>query len=279
MKKYQKLLGETLEVQSKSGNEKLMKRFVKQYLTSIGLKPKSDNSGNIICHKGDMRKGRPFIVAHLDTVHQVNKNVKSFFNGQFYYAFDMKTMEQVGVGGDDKVGVWAALAAMTQFDNISSAFFVQEEVGCVGSNAVDLKHFKKANWIVELDRRGNVDFITSSMASDEFLKDMEPLAVKYEFVNTNQSTITDVSTLFRRKVGVSGVNIASGYFFPHSDKEVVRFSDAMIALGLTFEMIKQCGTVKYPHLPPVPKKREQTKVKGFTGGASSSDRSTSAAWG
>ena len=81
MKKYQKLLERTLEVQSKSGDEGRMKKFVKSYLTGIGLKPKSDKHGNIYCHKGDGRKERPFVVAHLDTVHSINNNAETFFNG------------------------------------------------------------------------------------------------------------------------------------------------------------------------------------------------------
>lgn len=265
MEKYQELLGRILEVQSKSKNEKRMKKFVKRYLFDIGLKPFGDKFGNIYCHKGDMRKRRPFIVAHLDTVHQINKNVKSFFNGEFYYAFDMKEMEQYGVGGDDKVGIWAALAAITEFDNISIALFVQEEIGCIGSSNADMDNLKKANWLAQLDRRGSADFITAKMASKEFISDMEPIALKYALLNTNQSTITDVSTLFRKKVGVSAVNIASGYYFPHSPREVINWKDASESVRLLFEMITKFGKKRYQYLPPIPVKKNNTKVKGFTG--------------
>jgi hypothetical protein len=258
MEKYQELLAKTLEVQSKTGHEKRMKKYVRAYLDKLKLKPFTDGIGNIYVHKGDKRKNRPFIVSHMDTVHQVNKHVKTFFNGTFYYAFDMNEMTQYGIGGDDKVGVWAALAALTEFDDISAVFMVQEEGGCVGSNAANIEFFKKANWLVQLDRRGFSDFITASMASDDFIKDMTPLAEAYGMGQTDQVTITDVSTLHRRLVGVSAVNIASGYFYPHSNREVVHLNDALNALELTFAMILQYGEKKYPHLPPKPKKHKPT---------------------
>jgi len=262
MNKYQKLLGETLEVQSKSGNEKRMKKFVKEYLTGIGLKPFGDKFGNIYCHKGDKSKGRPFVVAHLDTVHKVDKNVKTFFNGSFFYAFDMVQMSQRGVGGDDKVGIWAALAAITEFDDISIALFVQEEVGCKGSRNANMDNLKKANWLVQLDRKGSLDFITANMASDDFISDMTPIAESYGMANTTQSTITDVSALYQRSVGVSAVNISSGYYWPHSDAEVVNWEDAYASLSLMYEMIGNHGHKKYPHA--LPKKRKTNKT-GFRG--------------
>jgi len=265
MEKYKKLLERILEIQSKTGQEKRMKKFVRSYIRNeLGLKVTNDQKGNLYCNKGDMRKGRPFILAHLDTVHQVNKNVKSFFNGEFYFAFDMKTMKQYGVGGDDKVGIWGALSALTNFDNISVAFFVEEEVGCVGSNRAPLERFAKANWMAQLDRRDNIDFITASMASKEFLNDMTPIAESFELVQTSQSTTTDVSTLHRRGVGVSGVNIGSGYYFPHSSQEVIVLEDANNALSLLFKMISEKGGVKYPHTLPKPKPIvKQIKHIGF----------------
>jgi hypothetical protein len=262
MDKYIELLERTLEVQSKSGNEKRMKKFVRSYLKELGLEPLHDNKGNIYCHKGDKRKNRPFVVAHLDTVHNINGNVKLFRNEQFFYAFDMKEMSQYGVGGDDKVGVWAALAALTEFDDISAAFFVQEEHGCLGSGEADMKQFKNANWLAQLDRRENEDFIIYQMVSKEFEDDMTPLAEAYGMKVTKQSTITDVAAIYRKNVNVSCVNIASGYYYPHSNKEVVHIGDAKCSLALLFAMVLEYGDKKYVHkyVPYVPAK---TTVKGF----------------
>jgi len=254
---YQKLLRATLEVQSKSEKEKQMKKFIRKYLKDQGLDTEHDNMGNIYCHKGDKRRNRPFVVAHMDTVHELipDRDYMVVETDEFYCAYNRTTMKQVGVGGDDKVGVWAALAALTEFDNISAAFMVKEEIGCLGSNGADLKQFARANWLAQLDRRGASEFIVYRMASKEFIDDMKPLAEMHGMEVKDQSTITDVSTLYRRKVGVSAVNIASGYWYPHTPQEVVNITDAVISLHLLFKMIEGYGENKYPHLPPKPQPR------------------------
>ena len=45
-----------------------------------------------------------------------------------------------GVGGDDKVGVWAALECISKFDNIKAAFFIQKNkvVGSVLHQQISL---------------------------------------------------------------------------------------------------------------------------------------------
>ena len=188
MSEYIDLLERTLEIQSKSKQEKRMKKFIREYLSELGLDTEHDNNGNIYCHKGDKRRNRPFVVCHVDTVHAIDGNYKLFKNDEFFYAFNMQTMRQMGVGGDDKVGVWSALAALTEFDNISAAFFVQEEIGCIGSSNAPIKQFKRANWMAQLDRREASDFIVYNMASQEFIDDMKPLVESHGMeVKTAQS--------------------------------------------------------------------------------------------
>jgi tripeptide aminopeptidase len=261
---YIDLLEKTLAVQSKSGQEKRMKKYIRNYLRELGLDTEHDNMGNIYCHKGDKRRNRPFVVAHMDTVHDINGNYQVFKNDTFFSAFDTLAMKQLGVGGDDKVGIWAALAAITVFDNISVAFFVKEEIGCIGSNGADKKQFDRANWMAQLDRRGATDFIVAKMASQEFIDAMKPMVEEHGMEVKDQSTITDVSTLWRNGVGVSAVNIASGYWYPHTDNEVVNIDDATISLNLLFEMINQYGDTKFEHVYVAPKPKPRPKYQKNT---------------
>ena len=77
---------------------------------------------------------------------------------------------------------------------------------------------------------------------------MKPLVESHGMeIKESQSTITDVSKLFDRGVGVSVVNIASGYWFPHTNTEVVNIVEAESSLDLLFEMIKSYGEKHYPH--------------------------------
>jgi transcription antitermination factor NusG len=262
MEKLTEFLVETLSVQTYSGQEKRMKKFVREHIKSLGLKSEHDNKGNIYCHKGDKRKHRPFVVAHMDTVHKVNPKAATLVRGDLIFAFDDDTGKQYGVGGDDKVGIWAALCALSHFENISVAFFVDEERGCVGSKAADMNQFKKANWIAQLDRREHSDFIVSDMASQKFQDDMGTIIENYGMKLTTQSTITDSYTLVKNGVGVSGCNIASGYYRPHSDSEVVKISQAIRSLTLLFEMIEKFGGNKYDHEIPKP---EPVAIPSYSG--------------
>ncbi len=268
MEDYVMFLKEVLSVQTKSKNEKRMKRFIRSFIRELGLIPEHDNMGNIYCHKGDRRKNRPYVISHMDTVHQVNKNVKTFLEGDVIFAFDPVVGEQYGVGGDDKVGVWSTLCALRDFDNISVAFFVQEEIGCIGSSNAKMSHFKKANWIAQLDRKEAEDFIVYNMASKEFQKDMKYIVEDAGMKITTQSTITDASTLARLRVGVSCVNIASGYYNPHRNTEIVRVSEAINSLYLLYNMIEKFGHKKYEHeVPAPPKPRALPKTKGSLRGS------------
>ena len=255
-------LAEVLSVQTKSKQEKQMKKYIRTYIRSLGLTPSNDNKGNIYCHKGDMRKNRPFVVAHMDTVHDVNKNIKVFNSDGMLFAFDTKDGSQKGIGGDDKVGVWSALSALTDFDDISVAFFVEEEIGRHGSGEANMKMFKKANWIVQLDRKGNDDFIVSNMTSNEFNACSRDIVESRGFKFTEQATITDVSELASRGVGVSCVNVSSGYYNPHTSREFVIIDDAINSLGLLYDMINKFGDLQFKHEIPAPPPRKLFEYKG-----------------
>jgi putative aminopeptidase FrvX len=255
-------LKSVLEIQSKSGKEDRMVKFIKSFIKKLKLKYKTDEKGNIYCHKGDKRSNRPFVVAHMDTVHSINDDVIILEIENKFMAIDTVKGTQYGVGGDDKVGVWAALSCLKKYDNISVAFFVDEERGCVGSSNCDMEQFNKANWIAQLDRRENEDFIVYKMASEKFIEDMSPLADAASMEVKDQYTVTDVSTLYNKYVGVSCVNIASGYYRPHTDSEIVHIGDALNSLELLYAMIEMYGMVKYPHEKPKHKpKPKNSKVR------------------
>ena len=263
-------LVEILSVQTKSRQEKKMKKYIKAYIRSLGLTYSHDNKGNIYCNKGDMRKSRPFVVAHMDTVHEMSSNIKVFNSDGMLFAFDTKEGSQRGIGGDDKVGVWAALCALTDWNDVSVAFFVEEEIGRIGSRNAEMSRFKKANWIAQLDRKGYEDFIVSDMTSKEFDTAVKDTVESHGLKFTKQDTITDVSELASRGVGVSCVNISSGYYSPHTRSEIVKVDDALNSLNLLYSMISKFGDVRFKHEIPKPKQRKPYvyEPKGITTRAS-----------
>lgn len=46
-----------------------------------------------------------------------------------------------GLGADDKNGIWIALKCLRKYDSLKLAFFVSEEVGCVGSGKAVMDFF------------------------------------------------------------------------------------------------------------------------------------------
>ena len=100
-----KLLIDTLSIQSSSGNEFDMIAYIKDFcfenVPNADVKIKDNN---IYITKGDSDV-YPCIVSHTDTVHDIHNNFRVFDDNGCIFAFNSDTGTQVGVGGDDKVGI------------------------------------------------------------------------------------------------------------------------------------------------------------------------------
>jgi hypothetical protein len=110
--------------------------------------------------------------------------------------FSPKSLEQQGLGADDKCGLWIGLKCLQKFDCLKLAFFVSEEVGCKGSEQADMDFFKDVRFVIEPDRKGNSDLITqigwTPLCSEEFIKDIGHK--KYGYFE-EEGMMTDVETL------------------------------------------------------------------------------------
>jgi hypothetical protein len=182
----------------------------------------------------------------MDTVHDIYSGftVREIDDKLFALQnYGKKNVSKAGIGGDDKVGVFIALEMLKTFDNIKVAFFTNEEVGCVGSNAVDLEWFKDTAFVLQGDRRGNNEIIYSDMngvvASDEFMNDTKPIATKHGYVFSDQGSYTDATTMSGNGLCVSAYNIACGYYKAHTIDEYVVISDVEKSLNLFIDIIQQ----------------------------------------
>ena len=166
------------------------------------------------------------------------------------FAFSNDTETQVGIGGDDKVGVWIGLAMLLEKDAVKCAFFHSEEIGCVGSSQADMSFFKDVGYCFQSDRRGNKDFIRDIYGVELFSEDFS-LAIsqtlnKHKYKETS-GALTDVYQLKLNGLGVCVANMSSGYYEPHSDKEVVDILDAINCLDLISNLIDVLGCNLYEH--------------------------------
>ena len=241
-----RLLRKLFEIHSPSGHEHSLKKYIHRHIRKNvgGCKVWFDKKGNMYIKKGEAAN-YPCMVAHLDQVQQ--SHPKDFMTVQcddIIFGYSPKERDFKGLGADDKVGIWIALQCLEKYDAIKLAFFVEEETGCLGSENADMSFFDDARFVVQCDRRGNSDMITTigwtDLCSSAFIKAIEPQAFGYR---KQTGMMTDVEALKERGLGVSCINLSCGYYRPHTDNEFVVISDILKCKAFVEHIIE---TVKEP---------------------------------
>lgn len=265
-----KLLISLVSIQSTTRHDEDINAFIEKTISEIdGVSVKKDSFGNIYGTKGSGANGYKCIVAHTDTVHSFEKDRLIYMHGDnlfamaknqttssySYYKND-SLIKQVGVGGDDRAGIYTAILALRDFDDIKAAFFRFEETGCNGSEKAEMDFFADCNFVVQCDRKGSSDFITHTngikIASKEFEEDMKPIIEKFGY-SIVRGVSTDVGQLKHNGLEVCAVNLSSGYHDAHTDRETINISQLENCYDLVKEMFSQKGEIRYEHKyePPV----------------------------
>lgn len=244
-----KLLKDLYEIYAPSNGEKKIKRFIKHWVrenVKDAIIRTDNNDGNVYIMRGEADT-YPCVVAHLD---QVQRNHSADFKAveteDIIFGYSPSNRCKEGLGADDKNGIWVALKCLEEFDVIKVAFFIGEEIGCIGSSRCDMAWFTDCRFIVEPDRRGAHDLITDicgRICSKEFENvicgDMFGYAPEH-------GMMTDVLELSERGVGVSCINLSCGYYSPHSDEEYTVKKDLTNCLNFVRYIISTVTDV-YPH--------------------------------
>jgi len=243
------LLFQLYEIHSPSGSEKKMRRFIKRYVASNcgDCKVEQDVHGNLFITKG-VSDTYPCLAAHMDQVQSFHS--KDFtvveINGDVI-GWSPKCHKQQGLGADDKNGIFICLEILRDVKVLKVAFFVGEEVGCKGSNACDLGFFKDCRFIIQPDRKGSSDLITSmfcgDVCSEEFVKALNAEAYGYE---EDQGSVTDVGELVERGVGISCLNLSCGYYDAHTDHEYTVLGELENCLEFVQDIVEFVTDV-YPY--------------------------------
>ena len=243
------LLKKLYEIHSPSGNERAMKKFIKGYVKKHipEVTFRSDHVGNLYMTRG-ISETYPCIVAHLDQVQREHsKDFKAIETEDIIFGYSPKNRRREGLGADDKNGIWIALKCLEKYECIKVAFFISEEIGCIGSRNADMNFFEDTRFVIEPDRRGFEDLITDisyiSLCRNDFLRDIgfERFGYKEE-----SGMMTDVLELKERGLGVSCINLSCGYYEPHTHEEFTVKKDLLNCLGLVEHIIENCQSV-YPH--------------------------------
>ena len=239
---------EILSIQSESYNQWRMFAYIIRQCKRLNVDYYVDG-GNIYITKG-ITENYPCIVAHMDTVHDIVEDLTVIeINGNLT-GFNASTMEQTGIGGDDKVGIFIALQCLELFDNIKLAFFRDEETGCEGSYNADFDFFNDCNFVLQCDRKGNGDFVTNAggieLSSSEFQADILPVLSGFGYKYAN-GMMTDVMALKECGINCSMANISCGYYNPHCCNEFVNLQDVENCLLMVQTIVQEFGGNSYPH--------------------------------
>ena len=244
------LLKQLYRIYSPSGRERAMRKFLMRCMCRIpGVKVEKDRMGNLYATKG-VSGTFPCIVAHMDQVHEAHsRDFKVVETEDFIFAYSPEHGRQENLGADDKNGLWIGLKCLEMCQVLKTVFFVGEESGCVGSGSAKMDFFRDCRFVVEADRRGKEDLVTSvgwtSLCSREFLEATE--YGKFGYQETD-GLMTDILALKENGLSVSCINLSCGYYEPHTHQEYTVKEDLLNCLDFVMHIIGNCTRV-YTHIP------------------------------
>jgi tripeptide aminopeptidase len=251
------LLFLTMSVQSESRATYWMEKFILRFCEKLinegqEISCSVDKVGNIYVTKG-VSDLYPTMVAHTDTVHDIvpSREYQVRSDRQKMWAVNPKTGQDQGIGGDDKVGIFVALSLLRELPVFKAAFFVDEEIGCVGSRVADMTFFEDSSLVLQCDRKGTSDFVDNIMGTplygEGFAQEIEPLLTQFGY-KSGDGGMTDVWQLKENGLNVACANMSSGYFRPHTRWEYVGLNDVQRCYDLCFAVVTQLGDKRWEHL-------------------------------
>lgn len=248
-----KLLYSLLSIESESHDSTEMEAFILSYARRRRWDIATDHLGSIYLTKGQADV-YPCIVAHVDTVHAITgESITPVTIDGRVTGIHASTMQQTGIGGDDKCGIFAALEIMGKLPACKVALFVDEEVGCLGSSAADMTFFFDCAFVLQADRRGSSDFVTSiggrPMSSIEWQKAIKPLLNAHGY-KPSTGAMTDVEALRDNGLGVCAANLSAGYHNPHQDTEYIVLAELDNVTKLMLAICRTQGHKRWAYTPP-----------------------------
>ena len=246
-------LKEILAVPTHSRNEALMIEYLQKVLTEKGYEHYTDTHGNIYVTKGFTRNF-PCFIAHTDTVHKVNKNLivlQEEINGEVTLrGIDKESKRPLGIGGDDKCGIYLALEMLDTLPNVKIAFFVSEEIGCKGSMYADPKFFENVGYVIQYDSPGGDSMSLTLMGrylfnqKSEFADKVTDLITEHGITDWAYHPYTDVWQIME-KFNIACLNLAAGYYKYHTENEYVVVDDVQNGYNLGLKLVEILGENSY----------------------------------
>lgn len=179
------------------------------------------------------------LCAHMDTVFK-NPATEVYYDRQKNVIFS-----PMGLGADDRAGVYAILQIIKRGYRPHIIFTTDEEVGAQG--ALELSKiecpFKELNYIIQLDRRGSNDCVFYDCDNRDFVDYVEPFGFVEAF-----GSFTDISMICPAWE-VAGVNLSVGYRDEHSVSEVLFVGHLLATIEKTIDMLEDKETRPFKYIP------------------------------
>ena len=237
------LLKQLYTIPSKSGTEDKIKAFILDYLKDVDLRIDTDSFGNLFITKG-VAEIYPCVTAHLDEVHNIEHRT-IVEDGEMIYAIDIKR-QRVGLGADDKNGVWIVLKLLQELPVLKAALFAEEErdgeaTGCRGSRACSMDVFNNVSFILAIDRKGSSDVVILGKGDISLCDyDFPPHDLLKKFgYSCVEGGRTDVVALKERGLTQPCCNISCGYYNAHTNAEYTNISHLHNAYAFVKEWLQQ----------------------------------------
>jgi hypothetical protein len=247
-----------MSVPTSSSNEYRLVTFIILWARRNNIPYEFDEYGNIYLTKGMLNEGEyyPCVTAHLDTVQtkqkcyaqagqplQVKTRIDSTTKKHEIY------VDGMGIGGDDKAGVLIALSMFKHLDKLKACFFLEEEIGCKGSDKLNTEWFENVGYVMGYDspdlNRAAYACSGVKLFSAAFFKTyMQEICKKHGLTKFHSEPFTDVKKI-REKTNIICMNFGSGYYNAHSDKEYCVIEDMDTACRMGVELINFIGLTRH----------------------------------
>lgn len=205
--------------------------YVTQELDNLGIRYIQKFGSYIMSQK---IKGPLCFVAHMDTVGLRPPTDIKMKDGRI--SLNKKDQKDgLVLGGDDRCGVYLILKILKEYKNSSFIFTWNEEVGGVGVktliNDFDRDHFKKVKLFIELDRKGNMEYVVYSNDSDKVNSWCESFGLRKSF--GSYSDVYDITKAYK----IPHINVGCGYYHAHTRNEYIVYEHVEKTFSVIIKMI------------------------------------------
>lgn len=248
---------DVMSVPSVSNGEYRMVTYIILWARRNNIKYEFDDYGNVYLTKGELSDGEfyPCVTAHLDTVQTKQEpyaQVGMSLNIKERISKDNKHeiyVDGMGIGGDDKAGVTICLSIFNHIDKLKACFFLQEEIGCKGSNQLMKEWFTNVGYVIgydspDLNRAAYACSGVKLFSKDFYNTYMKDVCTEYGLTTFRSEPFTDVKSI-REKTNIMCMNFGTGYYGAHSATEYCVLEDMDHACAMGCALIEKIGNTEH----------------------------------